>query len=62
MGNYARFDTNPDLCTLFWGYFRISGLVRPADGEIDMNVFSGILAASLLVYLFLALLWPERFS
>ena len=47
---------------VFSGHLRAVDRLWPAGGEITMLLVTGAVAVGLLVYLFLALLWPERFG
>jgi len=60
--NHAGFYVYPDCDSVLSDHIRSAGSLQPVDGELAMFLLAGLLAVCLLVYLFLALLWPERFG
>jgi K+-transporting ATPase KdpF subunit len=60
--NHAGFYLHPCCDLVLCGHLRSAGSLQPVDGELAMLLLAGILAVCLLIYLFLALLWPERFG
>ena len=59
---YDRRAVCPDWDFVFPDYFRSDGSLFLVDGETMMLLIAGILAFGLFIYLFIALLWPERFG
>ena len=59
---HVGFYLHPHCDLILCGHLRFAGNMQPVDGELAMLLLAGILAVCLLIYLFLALLWPERFG
>jgi K+-transporting ATPase KdpF subunit len=60
--NHAGHCVHLHFDLVLCGHIRSAGSLQPVDGELAMLLLAGILAVCLLIYLFLALLWPERFG
>jgi K+-transporting ATPase KdpF subunit len=60
--NHAGFCFHSYCDCVLSDHIRSAGSLQLVDGALAMFLLAGILALCLLIYLFLALLWPERFG
>jgi K+-transporting ATPase KdpF subunit len=60
--NHERFIFHPGCDFVFSDHLWSASNLPSLDGGMIMLWIAGVLALGLLIYLFLALLWPERFG
>lgn len=60
--HYVRFHFRFKRQFIFYALLRSAGPVRSPAGEKTMIILAGLLSLGLLIYLFVAFFWPERFG